>query len=77
LFLGNSRLLIRLNKKKPGQKNGVFAVGRKKPGFCCEYQELSVKCEKETRFLLLGQRNRVSAVGIRSYLWDAKKKPGF
>ncbi|KOR37024.1 hypothetical protein [Planktothricoides raciborskii] len=26
---------------------------------------------------LLGQRNRVSAVGIRSYLWEAIKKPAF
>jgi len=26
---------------------------------------------------LLGERNRVSAVGIRSYLWNEKKKPGF
>ena len=24
-----------------------------------------------------GYRNRVSAVGIRGYLWDAEKKPGF
>jgi len=41
-----------------------------------------VECKKETRFLgfwgwLLGQRNRVSVVGIRSYLWVVKKKPGF
>jgi len=41
-----------------------------------------VGCEKETRFLgfwgwLVGQRNRVSSVGIRSYLWEAGKKPGF
>ena len=46
------------------------AVGAKKPGFFCGYQELSVKCEKETRFLglwgwLLGQRNRVSATIFR------------
>ncbi len=33
--------------------------------------------EKETRFLLLGQRNRVSAVNITIYLWETKKKPGF
>ncbi|KOR34825.1 MULTISPECIES: hypothetical protein [Planktothricoides] len=26
---------------------------------------------------LLGERNRVSFVNIKSYLWDAKKKPGF
>ncbi|WP_354635789.1 hypothetical protein [Planktothricoides raciborskii] len=50
-------------------RNPVSAVGRKKPGFCC--------WGKETRFLLLGQRNRVSSVNITSYLWEAKKKPGF
>jgi len=59
-----------------------FGILGKKPGFCCGYQELSVECGKETRFLgfwgwLVGERNRVSGVGIRSYLWDAKKKPGF
>ena len=26
---------------------------------------------------LWGYRNRVSVVNIRSYLWDAEKKPGF
>ncbi|MBD2545265.1 hypothetical protein [Planktothricoides raciborskii] len=31
--------------------------------------------EKETRFLLLGQRNRVSSVGIRSYLWQRERNP--
>jgi len=56
--------------------------GAKKPGFWGGYHELSVGCGKETRFLgfwgwLLGQRNRVSGVNIRSYLWVARKKPGF
>jgi len=55
----------------------VRGILGKKPGFWGGYQELSVGSEKETRFLLLGQRNRVSGVGIRSYLWEAKKKPGF
>ena len=37
-------------------------------------------CEKETRFLsswggLLGQRNRVSSVGITSYLWQRERNP--
>ena len=50
-----------------------LAVGRKKPGFWGGYQELSVGSGKETRFLgfwgwLVGQRNRVSGVGIKSYL---------
>jgi hypothetical protein len=42
-----------------------------------------VGCGEETRFLGVdegcwwGLRNRVSVVGIRGYLWNAKKKPGF
>jgi len=59
-------------------------AANKKPGFCCWGKETGfllwvsgVICgsEKETRFLLLGQRNRVSAVGIRSYLWQRTRNP--
>ncbi|MBD2545257.1 hypothetical protein [Planktothricoides raciborskii] len=32
---------------------------------------------KKPGLMLLGERNRVSVVNIRSYLWEAKKKPGF
>ncbi|WP_277926697.1 hypothetical protein [Planktothricoides raciborskii] len=40
-----------MRKRNPVSKFLGVAVGAKKPGFCCQYQELSVGCKKETRFL--------------------------
>jgi hypothetical protein len=87
--LGQNKPVFAVGAKKPGFWGGyqelsvggeketrflgfwVSSVGRKKPGFFCGYHELFVGTKKETRFLGL------SGVDIRSYLWVAKKKPGF
>ncbi|WP_190883171.1 hypothetical protein [Planktothricoides raciborskii] len=68
--------------KKPGFWGSGGGCWGKETGFLLLVSGVICGSEKETRFLgfwgwLLGQRNRVSGVRIRSYLWDAKKKPGF
>ncbi|KOR38186.1 hypothetical protein AM228_03335 [Planktothricoides sp. SR001] len=69
-------------RKKPAFWGSGGGCWGKETGFLGWVSGVICGSEKETRFLgswgwLVGQRNRVSSVGIRSYLWDAKKKPGF
>ncbi|MBD2544471.1 hypothetical protein [Planktothricoides raciborskii] len=66
--------------KKPGFWGSGGGCWGKETGFLLLVSGVICGSEKETRFLgfwgwLLGQRNRVSVVGIRSYLWQRERNP--